>query len=354
MKPFQRGLFTNLVNESIKTIDKPINLSQSIEAEKIGLILLSRSSDPNYNLYKHNSCGHTDFYQPTHVRRNNITCKTCLLLRNTNDAYSKGFQLVHKSENTYYKYIRSCGHVVKLTPQAVLHSKDVNCKLCFEEELKRHCELNGYLYIVNDVKGNGSYRLIGFKNCNHTKQVHHSQIIKGNIICRECEDDNRKYLTSLIGLHELSHEFDRYFKYQLPCGHHKVLRADHAVDGSYLCDTCGNSHYQKPSKLYIYKFNNRGFSWLKLGFAKNVEIRKMNYGLIDGTSSELLFCIDFDKGRDAMIVEKNVHRLLKQYRIEKKFMKSFHKNNGFSECYSVEDYDLIVSAITNELKGTNV
>ena len=165
--------------------------------------------------------------------------------------------------------------------------------------------------------------------------VHHSQIFKGNIVCRICEAETRKQLASENGLTELYEIGNRYFNYILPCGHEKVLRVDHAIDGSFSCDQCGDSYYQRPSNIYLFEFNYQGFSWLKFGFSSNINLRKANYGLPKGVLSELIIQAPFDKGRDAMLKEKAIHRKMRKYRLDKNFMKEYHVNNGFSECYDI-------------------
>jgi hypothetical protein len=128
----------------------------------------------------------------------------------------------------------------------------------------------------------------------------------------------------------------------------KVLRQDHAIDGSYLCDFCGESHYQKPSQLYLYKFTLDDFSWLKLGFARNLTLRKASYGLDKNVVTELLLNINFDNGREVMLFEKKLHKMFKEYQLDKKLMKSFHKHNGYSECYVETALHFIVDNIRKE------
>jgi hypothetical protein len=345
LRPFQKGLFTGLMVGAIReNREKAVNPSQVAEAEVQGITLLCRSTDPNYNKYRFNICRHEQFCQPTHIRRNNVVCNTCLLLRNVTNAHTKGFHLLHKSTGPYYIYRRPCGHISRLSPQAVMNNAGEKCNQCFDEQLISACEKNGYVY-TGQKAFDKNYHCIGFSTCNHTKHVHHQQIFKGNVVCRECEALERQRQASLNGLVELEHVNDRYFKYQLPCGHSKVLRADHVISNSYLCDVCGDSHYQKPSKLYLHRFSLDGFSWLKLGFARNIELRKASYGVDKRATHNLLLEIDFDLGRDAMLFEKKLHGTLKNHRLDKKLMRKFHKFNGFSECYPVEAQELILTTI---------
>ncbi len=332
---FQLGFFSWLVNPSIKADKvKQINQTHRLEAAQNGLELLSRSNSINYNLYRHLNCNHTAFYQSTHVRRGNIQCKTCLLFKYANEASNNKHTLLHITKKSKQLYLKPCGHTIEASPQNIRKSSSTKCLECFEENLTAVATVNGYIY-KGAAEVGSVYRLIEFKSCGHEKVLQHSQIIKGNAVCRICESIQRKELSASCGLIELNEVGDRYFEYKLPCGHFKTLRADHAIAGSYTCDYCGDSHYQRPSNLYLFEFHNEKFSWLKLGFSSNLYLRKNNYGLPPDVECELVIKVPFDTGREAMLIEKALHKNLKDFRLNKELMKTYHTNNGYSECYDI-------------------
>ena len=342
---FQLGFFSWLVNPSMKEDRlKSLNQTHKQEAEKNGLELLSRSNSINYNLYRHLKCNHTAFYQSTHVRRGNIQCKTCLLFKYANDANNNNYAFLHTTKNSRQLYLKPCGHIIDSTNQNIRKSSSTKCSECFEETLHKTANANGYIYKGVAEVGSAS-RLIEFKSCGHEKVLQHSQVFKGNAVCRICESIQRKELAAACGLTELNEVGGRYFEYLLPCRHTKILRADHAIDGSYICDFCGDSHYQRPSNLYLFEFSSQKFSWLKLGFSSNLYLRKNNYGLPPDTKCELIINVAFETGREAMLIEKELHRDLKTFRLNKEIMKSYHTNNGYSECYNITMKDEIIKKI---------
>ena len=345
---FQLGLFSWLVNPSIKEDNlKSVNQTHKQEAEENGLELLSRSDSINYNLYRHLNCGHTAFYQSTHVRRGHIQCKTCLLFKYADDANNNNYTLLYVTKNSKQLYLKPCGHIIESSNQNIRKSSSTKCSECFEETLHSAANTHGYIYKGIAEEGSAS-RLIEFKSCGHEKVLQHSQVVKGNAVCRICESIQRKELAASCGLIELTEVGDRYFEYLLPCKHTKILRADHAIDGSYTCDYCGDSHYQRPSSLYLFKFSNQNFSWLKLGFSSNLYLRKNNYGLPPDTECELVIKVPFKTGREVMLIEKELHKALKTFRIDKEVMKTYHTNNGHSECYPINVKDKIVKKIREE------
>ena len=344
MKRFNKGLFTDLV-KGLTAIEKPINDSQAKEGLALGLELLKRSNDPNYNLYKFLDCGHTALLQATHVRRNHFDCKTCLHERNVQRFFKSGDFLLFWTKTSYYKVLRECGHIVDCSVNNAVDLRG-SCSLCFEEKLQKCADSNGYEYLGID---SGRIRKIRFKSCGHEKALAHSQIVKGNAVCRICQEDNYKKQAETVGLEFITRTKDSYANYILPCGCNKELRVDHAADGSWICDEHNESHYSKPSLVYLLEIRKDAFSWLKLGFAKNLELRTNGYGLRDADIVSVK-TVPFETGRTAMLFEKKLHAELKVHRLSKNLMKTFHTFSGHTECYPVDVKDLIISEL-NKLEN---
>lgn len=330
-KKYNYGLFTNLI-DGLETISKPVNLKQVEEADFIGLTLIKRSNDPNMNLYKFNNCGHTQFLQPTHVRRNNVKCLTCFMKAEVERLFSNGHVLLHRVKGTIRKVMKPCRHVVEV--HNISLGLESRCSQCFEKELKEHTEVIGAEYIGVESE---SYRKIRFKSCRHEKVVHQSQIQKRNPVCRICFDkelsERKQKEAAANGLIALNKVDSYYWNYQLPCGCVKVLRSDHVRDDSWLCDVHSESHYTKPSFIYLLHIKSENFEWLKLGYSKDIDLRAGNYGLPSESIVKLLSQVHFDKGSTAFQVERDLHKKYKDYRLCKKEMQQWHKSNGHTECY---------------------
>lgn len=325
-------MFSNLVNGVDRT-EKSVNEKQKAEAKEMGLELVSRSTDPNMNFYKFADCGHTAFMQATHIRRGAFKCNQCLFNRLVFECLESSSHLLFSLYNTKYKVLLKCGHIVDRYSTSFHETVGDKCKQCFDEALDKACEKNGYILLSHEGLTN---RKIRFVDCGHEKVVVTSQLFKGNVVCRECIEDQYNVAFSNQGLSVVQHLEDyRYKLFKLPCGCEKKLRVDHAADGSYLCGNCSDSHYTKPSLVYLLRIDHTDFSWLKLGFAKNINLRKNGYGLISGCSISVLRTLDFQKGYDAMIFEKYLHREYKSNRISSKLMQSYHTFSGHTECYPV-------------------
>lgn len=342
LKPFHKGFVTEKINK-LEPVLKPITDKQIEEAKQVGLTCISKSTDPNKNLYKFNDCGHFAYLQPTHVRRNSFVCVTCYVQKASKDFSKKNIQFLYRNGNGSMLCLLPCGHENSFTNQSFSNYESEKCSDCFEEKLKEYCEYFGYEYIELEDKG---YRKVRFKSCGHEKSTHQTQIVKGNVVCRICEEQKEIDLCLKNDLKIIQKLEDRYRLFELPCGHQKKIRLDHAIGNSWYCDECEDNFYTKPSSVYLLYIEDSGFSWLKLGFSRNVDIRISSYGLSNSSKVTLISKVDFDKGSDALKFEKNLHNKFHKLKISKKTMKNFHKSNGYTECYPVS----YLQEIKNEIE----
>lgn len=344
---FNSGLITNLTND-IFPVTKVISDKQILEATQNGLELLSKSNNPNYNLYKFISCNHTAFLQPTHIRRKSFRCETCYLNNLSQTANSFGEMFVCRSGGTKQRIIRACGHMFDTHHAHKRKHETLKCSACFEDALSKFAHCNNYEVV--SFTGN-SWKEVRL-GCGHLKSAHISQIIKGNIICRLCSDLAHLQIIEENGLKLLSKNPNRYNEYLLPCGCKKIIRKDHAEDASWLCATCDDTHYNKPSNVYLLEIKSKGFSWLKLGFAKDVDLRIRNYGLVKDSEVKVLFKSKFNNGYNAMKFEKSLHKKYKSFRLNPKFMENYHTFNGHTECYKLDVKEELLREIS--LKGDSI
>ena len=348
LKPFNKGLFTDVVS-GLFAVQKPITDKQQAEARNCNLTVLSKSTDPNLNLYKFNSCGHTAFLQPTHVRRKNVSCKTCFWNKLVNTVHSNNEHLLFYVGDGKFRIVRKCEHIVD-SYRHFERGGIEQCSLCFEESLILAAAKNNYTYIKDCGAG---YREIVFKTCGHTKVLHQSQIFKGNAVCRICQEEGYRVAAEKSGLRVLTTgaRGERYRDYELPCGCVKSLRLDHAADGSWLCEVCDDTHYNKPSSVYLLEISTANFSWLKLGYAKNVHVRSVNYQLVKQASVNTLRILETKTGSIAKQIELNLHNKYKDDRLNKNFMRKYHLGNGFSECYPIELKENLLREFECLMKG---
>lgn len=324
---------------------KHINDKQKLEAKSVGLECVSKTTNQNYNLYKHKDCGHKSYFQPTHVRRNNIKCHTCFMNNLSTMCSKTGTNLIHHVRGNYYKLIRDCGHEVVSTASNI-ENYSGNCNICFDEKLKTVSLQNGYEYIS---KESGGYRKIRFNNCGHEKVSHQSQLQLGNVVCQECELNTLIYDAEKVGLRFINILQDGYALYHLPCGCHREIRIDKVRLNSWICQECDKTYYNQPSNVYLYQMTDCGFSWLKLGFSKDSANRVKFYGNNETCEVELLCEIKFDTGYSAKEFEKNLHRKYSNQKLNRVEMKKYHNKGGFTECYPLT----LKVTLLDELKGKN-
>lgn len=335
-----------------------MNLKHIEEAEKVGLKLLDESplikengiADYNYKRYQFLSCGHENFFQPTHVRRNHIKCNFCFETEIVEKLLLANLKLVSKGSSTQQVIVEnlSCGHTYEIYKASRnKRTSDTGCKQCYEDKLEKEASEQNLQLIGISSKG-GTYRQYKFNLCGHKQDIVAQCIPVGRFRCQQCKEDKYKAEASLVGLEYIGlanntkYECQRRI-YKLPCGCSKELRMDHAASGSYLCDNCEGSYYQKPSMVYLLKMHTKDFSWLKFGFAKDMQNRLSNYGFEGDV--EILLTKQFETGLEAMRFEKAVHKKYKEILYPKAFMKKYLKHNGFTECYPLEFEQILIKEI---------
>ena len=359
------GLFTDLIKYAFR-LENQKHISEATAAGLtiIGLPDKSVGQPQNYLKYQFNDCGHCFDFQITHVRRKSIKCKICLEQKYKTAGEDAGFTYVSLSDSPDHRMYRreACGHVLKL--RVLMLGKRVegqtggnSCYECYELKLKEDAEKIQMTYLGEPLVKSGVFRRYKFNSCGHVRDVNAACVARGKVQCSDCIVDKFKEEARVVGLiYNGAASTDKGIKrnYILECGHTKDIRLDHVRNGSWSCDVCGNTHYTKPSSIYLFKIKTKDFQWLKLGYSKDVEFRSVNYGLPKDAIVENLFEIKLPTGLEALHIEKSIHRIFKKQRLCSKFMRQYHKYNGFSECYSIcTEKDLLneLSKVAISLEG---
>ena len=356
------GLFTGLLKISEKHLE---------EARQNGLELIKPADKEfgkgyqNYKLYRYKSCKHLDYLQPTHVRRGNISCKICLELQYEKQAEALGLEIIGKGKSVYFRIYRNrkCGHITEVRTSSIgISNKNESfesprhCVPCYDEKLKLDAVQQDMTYLGKAEYSSGVFRSYLFNKCGHVRDINASCVARGAVDCQECKVDRYKQEAISVGIiynGESTVADCLKRNYLLECGHTKDIRIDHVRNGSWICHLCGNTHYTKPSKVYLLKIQDQGFEWLKLGYAKNIHVRQASYGLSNKAIVTELFSKDFLTGIDALHTEKSIHLKFKGFRLPSKFMEKYHKHNGHTECYDISIEKLIMEELNLKLKETN-
>lgn len=304
----------------------------------------------NYLEYRCKTCGHVEDFQITHVRRDNAKCLNCLENKYIDTAQKLGYTLLGESGNgpSWRKYKRNvCGHVSDIRIMRETHrvADSEKCEQCFEEWCKTEADKQG-LELLGKYENCGTFRLYRYKACGHDKRVIPQAVARGAHECKVCMEEEYKQMANERGLEYLGDCNPRIVNkrlFKLPCGCLKNLRIDHARRESYLCEFCDNTHYVKPSTIYLVRFDSKDFSWLKFGYAKDIDTRKQSYGVSKDIDTSILKVVPFETGNIAHQHELKIHAMFKPYRYPKKIMETYMKHNGFTECYPVEVQDQILA-----------
>lgn len=351
------GLLTGLIS------DKPLEKQQQYkeEAKSIGLDFLGKAQEDHgklnssYSRYEWKICGHRVDYQMTHVRMNNVVCKECLEDKYKEQAKQVGYVIVGKADNNQLEFRSArklaCNHVRDIR-YATFTSLTLNsvCPICYEEKLSAEAIEKGLTFLGAAKDHKGTYRRYRFNACGHERDIHAQCIPIGRFLCTGCQEEAWKESAKEQGLEYIgppSIKSNQKKQFKLPCGCLKDIRLDHVRGGRWCCNVCSNYHYVRPSNVYLYLIKHEGFSWLKLGYAKDIKVRKNTYGLIKGCDLDLVCEIPISTGYKAMIFENQLHKKYKPFNIKSKLMEKYHTWSGHTECYSIDIKEELIKDILN-------
>lgn len=305
------------------------------EATSRGYEYLGKTDDPNYKRYLCLTCLSVNEYQPQHMRSGNATCKSCYEKSLADDLDKINCDLLEtRKRGEYLVRFRSCGHTVLKNSHGVRARKTDWCPICADKTFQERLDLLG---ITPTGVGSGRNKEYLINNCGHTVVLRTDQISRGTLICSTCAELDFKRKIESFGLQQLPIKGSKsgFRVFRLPCGCTQELGMFSAKIGRWNCKQCNESHYKKESSVYLIKFSCEGFEWLKLGFSRNIDTRIIAYKMKEGCVSELIECVSFSTGLEAIKVEKSLHSDYKDLRLPPEDMRKYHTRNGFTECYPV-------------------
>ena len=322
------------------------------EATSANLTFVKRSK-VNYGYFLCNK-GHTIELQYTHVRRNNWKCKHCYEEKLREKANSIGYELIGKSTlgSSFRVYKKPCGCVEDLRISNVNVAKDkreteqVTCRTCYRKSIEEAAEKSN-ITMLEDID---AYNIkIKFNSCGHYKIAKKAQLRRFNLECKECHEIHIKNDAETEGLEHLGSDpsCSSFRLYKLPCGCIKKYYPSDIQAGRWNClEHSENSHYNKPCDLYVLlgSLLDHNFRFVKVGISNNTEKRVDGYKAIN-SSWFLPAAIGFDTKSEALVYEKEFHKLFKNKRLDPEEMRK-HLGSGFTECYPVSMLSEILDYFT--------
>ena len=328
-----------------------IKLNKLAESQGLELVSMDIVRHGNERLYKR-PCGHTEIKSHNYLEKHKIVdCQECL-----NESIRANLQ---KQNLTMVKRVRvgsliSCN--VCNNTWAVRNDTaskgSPTCEVCFDKELEEDAKAVGFTYLKDRVPVRSSApskttlsRWYSCNKCGHIDTFQHSGMRKGNVRCSSCYVTRLQAEATKEGMTYLGHVKGMMHNYQLPCGCFRLIQPFAVQKGVWACKVHDDTFYHRPNGVYLLQLTHEDKSWLKLGFAKNMQIRTKGYGLLEGTECSLLFYRSLSTGYEAMDIEKSIHREMTNYKLDSKEMKMYMTSTGHTECYPMEVKDELLSRL---------
>lgn len=246
----------------------------------------------------------------------------------------------------------SCGHVHILCHRNVKEIKTDYCKTCTEESYMSLVKSLGMEFLGFSRKSKNGTMYVDVKlNCGHYKSIRTGNLKTGAFTCKVCLEERYKAICELFGFKYIKHVTSSYHEVELPCGCKETRHLTNIKNGGWSCPTHNKSSLDYSSNLYLLKMSCSDFSWLKLGYSRNVPNRIVAYDLADGITVEVLDIIKVHTGRSALKIEKSIHTKFKKSKLSSKEMKRYFKSSGFNECYPLEMLDTLLAELEKIRNG---
>ena len=127
---------------------------------------------------------------------------------------------------------------------------------------------------------------------------------------------------------------------QLECGHEQEIHTYAMRNGNFNCQTCEDTSRTLPSYVYLLHIINGEHEFLKLGYAKNIDLRVGYYGLPETAIVNHVTALRFETGNEAHEFETALHSCMKSEQLSERKAKLYGMTrNGHTECYPVDMLD---------------
>ena len=308
-----------------------------LEASLKGLKYIGEGKDNYYKVYQFIACKHIQEMQSTNVRNSEVNCETCKIEVYEKAAKKKNLTFLGAGRSNDYKHYKfdSCGHKRDIRPTSVNNCTPI-CFECLEATNVESAERLDLKIIGKSSDGDKNKTRYEFNSCGHQEDIHRSTVRQGYGRCTICYDD--RFLNEadeagliLIGLGKNGNYRNYKFK---NCEHE--IQLIHVRQKSFICNSCTETSRDLPSNVYLLEISVGDKSWLKLGFAKDVQFRASSYGLPSSAEIDILKIIPFGSGIAAHEFENSLKAKYLEFRLSPDEMRGYHRTSGHTECFSTE------------------
>jgi hypothetical protein len=199
------------------------------------------------------------------------------------------------------------------------------------DKYKKEAEDAGLVYL-GEATNKSSYRRYKFISCLHETNILPQNVRNKEVDCKQCVYDKITQEANNQHLKIVKKNNRHSYVYELPCGCNQIIHTSAVRSGEWICRKCTPSHFRLVSYIYLLEISSNNFSWLKLGYSRNIGKRIKYYDLVQ-SKVDVVFNVKIKTGKEAIKLEKELHFKYKQEKLCSTLMKSYHRRDGFTECY---------------------
>lgn len=204
-----------------------------------------------------------------------------------------------------------------------------------EDLYKKQANEIGLTYVGESSNSKNSYRRYKLQ-CGHYKDLLPQNVRKNQVQCKECIQEKYLKVEAKSGLQFIC-KIDRNSNlYKLPCNHEQKIFKSAVLNSEWICRKCNITYFDLSSTIYLLEIKNKEFSWLKLGYSKNLKIRIKRYKLKQNSHVKNIISVNVKSGKKAISLENKLHSYFFKFRLDPVLMKTYHLSDGYTECYPIE------------------
>lgn len=318
-------------------------LNKVAESQGLELISLDVIRYSNERAYRRVACGHIEIKSNAYLEKHKISnCQECIDIEINENFKDSNFKILGRENRGCRVSCKIC-FTEYITSIRTAKEGAPFCDVCFEHSLQEDAKAAGFTYLKDlptkrkITKSRTSVnRWYSCNTCNRVDDFGHVQMKRKNVRCDTCFNNRLQAEAAVQGMVHKGWHGGMLHTYELPCGCLREYNPFTVRKGIWACKTHGNTHYHRANGIYLVKFINSNIAWLKMGYAKDLDIRFKGYGLPEGTLQEVLFYMPVATGYEALEIEKSLHREFISFRLEPSEMKKLMSNTGHTECYPIQ------------------
>ena len=303
------------------------------EAAERGAEIVGAGRNKDYRLYRL-ECGHEQEFQIRNMRIDCFRCQACLKNKLVSEAAARGAEIIGAGRDaTYRTYKLDCGHKQEILIIR-MRKGGFKCKTCLNNKFGLEAAEQGAEIIG---AGRDKYSRLYRLQCKHEQEVRLGYMRHGKFRCQAClelkyDAEAAEWGAEIIGAGRNS----SYRTYRLECGHEQEFHIGNMRNGAFICHTCEDTSRTLPSYVYLLHIINDENEFLKLGYAKNIDLRISQYRLPSLAKVNHVTALHFDTGSEAHEFENALHNYFKSEKLSERKAKSYGMTrNGYTECYPI-------------------